>query len=78
MLLKDIADVQIQEAKEYVKINANGREGVLLAIIKQPNANLIDVANQMEAKGERTAKNFAERCYNQTLLCAGRFCKRIN
>ena len=50
ILLKDIADVQIQEAKEYVKINANGHEGVLLAIVKQPNANVIDVANLMNAK----------------------------
>lgn len=50
VLMKDIADVQIQEAKEYVKINANGREGVLLAIVKQPNANVIDVKNKMEAK----------------------------
>ncbi len=40
VLLKDIADIQIKNAKEYVKINANGHEGLLLAIIKQPNANL--------------------------------------
>ena len=50
VLMKDVADVQIQEAKEYVRINANGREGVLLAIVKQPNANVIDVANKMNAK----------------------------
>jgi CzcA family heavy metal efflux pump len=50
ILMKDIADVQIQEAKEYVKINANGKEGMLLAIIKQPNANLVDVSARMEAK----------------------------
>ena len=50
VLLKDIADVQIQEAKEYVKINANGREGILLAVIKQPNANLVDISDQMALK----------------------------
>ncbi|MBS1916337.1 MAG: efflux RND transporter permease subunit [Bacteroidetes bacterium] len=50
VLLKDIADVQIQEAKEYVRINANGHEGILLAIIKQPNANLIDISDKMQAK----------------------------
>ncbi|TKK67998.1 efflux RND transporter permease subunit [Ilyomonas limi] len=50
VLLKDIAKVEIQEAKEYVKINANGHEGLLLAIIKQPDANLIDVSEQMEQK----------------------------
>jgi CzcA family heavy metal efflux pump len=48
--LQDIADVEIKEAKEYIKINANGREGILLAVIKQPNANLIQVSNDMDAK----------------------------
>ncbi len=48
VLLKDIADVQIKDAKEYVKINANGQQGLLLAIIKQPNANLISLSDQME------------------------------
>jgi CzcA family heavy metal efflux pump len=50
VLLKDIADVQIQEAKEYIKINANGQEGILLAVIKQPNANVVDLSNRMTAK----------------------------
>jgi CzcA family heavy metal efflux pump len=48
--LKDIADVQIKEAVEFTKINANGREGLLIAIIKQPNANLIDLSNKMKDK----------------------------
>ncbi|HVX27989.1 MAG TPA: efflux RND transporter permease subunit [Parafilimonas sp.] len=47
-LLKDIADVSIQNAKNYVKINANGHESVLLAIVKQPNANLVDLSTQMK------------------------------
>lgn len=50
ILLKDIADVQIQEAKEYIKINANGQEGILLAVIKQPNANLIALSEKMDQK----------------------------
>lgn len=50
VLLKDIADVQIQEAKQYIKINANGHEGILLAVIKQPNANLIDLSDKMDQK----------------------------
>jgi len=48
--LKDISDVSIQDAVEYTKINANGRESLLVAIIKQPNANLIDMSVQMEKK----------------------------
>src|SRR4051812_10427743 len=50
ILLKDIATISIQQAKEYVKINANGHEGILLAVIKQPNANLIDLSKQMGQK----------------------------
>lgn len=48
VILKDIADVSINNAKEYIKINANGHEGLLLAIIKQPDANLVDLATQLE------------------------------
>ena len=50
VLLGDLADVQIQEAKEYIKINADGHEGILLAVIKQPNANLVDISDRMDAK----------------------------
>ncbi len=56
VLLKDIAAVSIQQAKEYVKINANGHEGILLAVIKQPNANLIDLSNQMDQKVKEVQK----------------------
>lgn len=54
--LKDIADVKINEAVEYTKINANGREGLLVAVIKQPNANLIDISNDMKTKVEDLKK----------------------
>lgn len=48
--LADVASVGIHEATEYIRINANGREGLLIAVIKQPNANLITVSKAMEAK----------------------------
>ena len=48
--LKDIADVEIKEAVEFTKINANGHDGILVAIIKQPNANLLAVSSSMEIK----------------------------
>ncbi len=50
VLLKDIADIQVNEGVQYVKINANGKEGVLIAVVKQPNSNLIDVSLQMKDK----------------------------
>ncbi len=48
--IKDIADVKIKEGIEYTKVNANGKDGVLVAVIKQPNANLVDLSNQMVVK----------------------------
>jgi CzcA family heavy metal efflux pump len=54
--LKDIAAVEIREAKEYVKINANGKDGLLLAVIKQPNANLVDLSDKMQLKIEALKK----------------------
>jgi CzcA family heavy metal efflux pump len=48
--LQDIADIQVKEAVEYIKVNANGKESILIAVIKQPNSNLIDVSNKMKEK----------------------------
>lgn len=48
--LKDFAEVSVEEAIQYTKINANGHESILVAIIKQPNANLIDLTDQMASK----------------------------
>lgn len=50
ILLKDIADVQITKKTEYVKINANGKEALLVNIIRQPNTNLVDLSDAMDAK----------------------------
>ena len=52
MLLKDVADIKITEAKEYVKINANGKDVPLIAIIKQPAANLVEVNDNILKKIE--------------------------
>ncbi|MGV8812612.1 MAG: efflux RND transporter permease subunit [Gelidibacter sp.] len=48
--LKDIASIEVNEVKEYVKILANGKNVPLIAVIKQPNANLIEVNNTIEHK----------------------------
>ncbi|WEK17599.1 MAG: efflux RND transporter permease subunit [Candidatus Pedobacter colombiensis] len=48
--VKDIAKVKIEEGVAYTRINANGKDGILIAVIKQPNANLVDLSAQMEAK----------------------------
>jgi CzcA family heavy metal efflux pump len=51
--LKDIADIQVKEGVEFTKINANGKEGLLIAIVKQPNSNLIDLSDKMKDKIEQ-------------------------
>lgn len=48
--LKDIAGVELHEAVEFIKINANGHDGLLVAVIKQPNTNLVELSDRMEAK----------------------------
>jgi CzcA family heavy metal efflux pump len=50
MLLKDLADVAVREAVEFTRINANGREAILIAVIKQPNANLVDLSATIAEK----------------------------
>jgi CzcA family heavy metal efflux pump len=54
--LKDIAEVKIKEGIEYTRINANGREGLLVAIIKQPNTNLVSLSKEMQKKLEELRK----------------------
>ena len=54
--LKDISDITISPGVEYTKINANGKEGLLIAVIKQPNANLISVSDDMAKKVEELKK----------------------
>jgi len=48
--ISDLARVEISEKNEYVKIKADGRDFPLVAVVKQPNSNLIDVATQVSEK----------------------------
>jgi len=48
--LKDVASVEVSEGIDYTKINANGHAGVLIAVIKQPDANLVSVSADMDQK----------------------------
>ncbi|MGB3077806.1 MAG: efflux RND transporter permease subunit, partial [Saprospiraceae bacterium] len=50
--LSDVAVVELDEVKEYVKINANGKDVPLIAVLKQPDANLIDVNEGVEKRVE--------------------------
>jgi len=50
VLLSDIAQINVHNAKQYIKVNANGQESILIAVIQQPNANVVDLSKAMEAK----------------------------
>jgi len=45
--VSDIAKVEIAERNEYIKIKADGKDVPLVAVLKQPNSNLVDVATQV-------------------------------
>ena len=50
MQLKDIAVLKVAEQIQYIRVNANGNSAVLMAVVKQPNANLIDVTSGITLK----------------------------
>ncbi len=45
--IRDIAQVQISEKIEFIKIKADGKNVPLIAVLKQPNSNLIKVADEV-------------------------------
>lgn len=54
--LKDVSTLEVNEVKEYVKILANGKNVPLIAVVKQPTANLIDVNDTIEQKVAELSK----------------------
>lgn len=54
--LKDIATIEIQEQQEFVKINANGNNAVLIDLVKQPGTNLLDFSKDAETKADEIRK----------------------
>jgi CzcA family heavy metal efflux pump len=54
--LKDVADINVRERTEYTRINANGRQGLLVAILKQPGANLIKLSENVVSRQKELEK----------------------
>ncbi|MCC3160169.1 efflux RND transporter permease subunit [Hymenobacter sp. 15J16-1T3B] len=48
--LADVATVRISEQPEYTRINANGHDAVLIGVLRQPDANVVQVAAGVRAK----------------------------
>lgn len=46
--IKDFAHVQIGEQRQYVRIKANGKNVPLIAILKQPEANLLNLDQKIQ------------------------------
>lgn len=54
--LADFANVDLEEQQEFIRINANGHDAVVLDLIKQKEVNLIDFAQQINLKAEEIQK----------------------
>lgn len=50
--LSDIARVEVQEQQEFLKINAAGKDAVLIDIVKQQGVSLSDFTRDIEAKAD--------------------------
>ena len=48
--LNDIAEVSVREKVEYVDISVDGHQGVLVNVVKQPAANLINLSNDIKSR----------------------------
>lgn len=55
--LSDIAVVDFEEQQEFIRINANGHDAVILDIVKQKGVNLVDFAAQISEKAKEIQKN---------------------
>ncbi|MGB9747689.1 MAG: efflux RND transporter permease subunit [Bacteroidales bacterium] len=54
--VSDVAKVEIAERNEYIRIKADGRDVPLVAVLKQPESNLIDVADKVSASVKELQK----------------------
>ena len=48
--LRDLADISLNAAKQYIKVNADGKESILIAVVQQPGSNVIDLGKAMNKK----------------------------
>jgi len=48
--LGDLAKIDLEERQEFIRINANGHDAVILDLVKQNGVNLVDFAKNVTAK----------------------------
>jgi len=54
--VSDVAKVEISERNEYIRIKADGKDVPLIAVLKQPESNLIDVSEKVLIKVKELEK----------------------
>ncbi len=48
--LKDISVIKVHEETTYTRINSDGKPAIVIDVLQQPNANLIDLSKRMSQK----------------------------
>jgi len=48
--LADVATVRLGEQPEYIRVNANGHDAVLISVLRQPDANVVRTSAGVRAK----------------------------
>ncbi|MCX6287627.1 MAG: efflux RND transporter permease subunit [Bacteroidetes bacterium] len=71
--LGDLAVVEFQEQQEFIRINANGREAVILDIVKQKGSNLLDFVKNVQEKAREIQQQLPQGMvlktyYNQSVF----------
>ena len=58
--LSDIAKVDLQEQQEFIRINANGHDAVIIDLIKQKGVNLLDFDRSVKAKAAEIQRHLPQ------------------
>jgi len=74
--LSDLAEIDLQEQQEFIRINANGHDAVIIDLVKQKGVNLVDFANNVNAKAIEIQKQLPngmtlKAYYNQSAFVTG-------
>lgn len=54
--LSDVASVDAEEQPEFIRINANGHDAVIIDLVKQKGVNLVEFAKSVNLKAEEIQK----------------------
>jgi CzcA family heavy metal efflux pump len=54
--LHDVAQIDLQEQQEFIRINANGHDAVLIDLVKQKGVNLVDFTKNVNTRATEIQK----------------------